>query len=458
MAQDLDFKKRTIDALPLPAAGRAEYKDTKAPGLYLRVSSTGSKSFSFVGRAKGSSRPERLTLGKYPVVTPDQARTRAIQLAGKLSEGTSVAAADRERRGELTVDQLSAKYLAHLEMKRKRPDLFLRNYDLYIAPFFGKRRLSEVSAKDVMNWHDRLPGEIVARRAAQAAERQAAREQRRREIVARQAALGRKHGPDPKPREPTEYERRVTGHRTANSALESLRAMLNWAKRPKVKLFSGENPASSHDMHKQNERERFLLPSELPAFFESMAVEPSEIQRDCVLMKLLTGARSENVQAMRWKEVDLNERQWRIPETKNGKPQTVPLGEEAMELLAIRKDQNPKSAFVFPSDRSATGHVVNTNKTWRRVLQRAGIDDLRQHDLRRTMGSWQLKTGASLILIGRSLNQTSLHATKVYARLDLDPVRQSMERATSAIFQAAGLGSSADVIELPVPGKKAKKA
>ena len=77
------------------------------------------------------------------------------------------------------------------------------------------------------------------------------------------------------------------------------------------------------------------------------------------------------------------------------------------------------------------------------------MTDLRIHDLRRTLGSWQAKTGASLAIIGKSLNHKTHQATAIYARLDLDPVRQSVNTATSAMLEAAGLKDKADVVTLP---------
>jgi integrase len=61
---------------------------------------------------------------------------------------------------------------------------------------------------------------------------------------------------------------------------------------------------------------------------------------------------------------------------------------------------------------------------------KAALKDLRIHDLRRTLGSWQAAMGASLSVIGKSLGHTDMATTMVYARLDLDPVRQSMQKAT----------------------------
>lgn len=66
----------------------------------------------------------------------------------------------------------------------------------------------------------------------------------------------------------------------------------------------------------------------------------------------------------------------------------------------------------------------------------AEINGLRIHDIRRTLGSYQAITGASLPIIGKSLGHKSQQATAIYARLNLDPVRQSLERATQAMMAA----------------------
>lgn len=71
--------------------------------------------------------------------------------------------------------------------------------------------------------------------------------------------------------------------------------------------------------------------------------------------------------------------------------------------------------------------------------------DLRPYDMRRTLGSWQANSGASLQMIGRTLGHKSQAATLVYAHLLMDPIRQSMETATSAILEAGGMKTSAEI-------------
>lgn len=135
----------------------------------------------------------------------------------------------------------------------------------------------------------------------------------------------------------------------------------------------------------------------------------------------------------------------------------VTLGPEAVGNFWARHVDD-EAVYVCPCERSKAGHIQDPRSSWERVLRSAGIADLRLHDLRRMLGSWQGRTGASLVVIGKSLNHRSREATAIYARLDLDPVRQSVERATSAMLEVAGIKQGADVppFHLAPGGKKSK--
>ncbi|WP_382155509.1 tyrosine-type recombinase/integrase [Hydrogenophaga sp. ANAO-22] len=449
MAEKLDFTIRAIEALPTPVEGRKEYKDVRVPGLYLRVTNRGVKTFSCVGRAKGSSKVERVTLGKFPSVKPEQARTRAVEIAGQQASGVSPASSARERRGEMTVNDLYVEYLKHSKLSVRGCKSLELTHRLYIAPYFGNRRLSEVTGRDVAKWHQSLPELILRRRKEEADARELLQQEERKEIAARQAI--RRRGPLPTLKKPAKLSTvTFTGQVTANRAMEQLRAMFNFAAKPVRAYFVGTNPATGHTRFVQKSRERFLLPQELAPFFQALEEEPNQAARDAFLTKLLTGVRRANVHAMRWDELDLENAEWHIPLTKNGTPQTVALVPEVVFLLRERERNAQKGCpFVFPAGRkSKTGHIGSLTKAWARVLKRSGLRNIRQHDLRRTLGSWQARTGASLVLIGKSLNHKHPASTAVYARLDTDPVRDSIGRATSAMFEAAGLKAPAEVIPL----------
>jgi integrase len=208
------------------------------------------------------------------------------------------------------------------------------------------------------------------------------------------------------------------------------------------------NPAQGVKISgKKVKRDRFLQTDELPRFFAALAEEPSDTMRDFILLALLTGARRANVCEMHWREISLTDSVWRIPETKNGEPQNVTLCPEAVTILDARKGSTA-GGFVFPGD-GATGHIVEPRKAVERVMDMAGIPFGRKaingvtlHDLRRTLGSWQARTGASLLIIGKSLNHKSQATTAIYARLDLD------HTATSAMLTAGGMKETAEVIDL----------
>ena len=223
----------------------------------------------------------------------------------------------------------------------------------------------------------------------------------------------------------------------------------------------------------------------MPCLFRAIDEEESEVARDYIWLSLLTGARKSNVLAMRWDEISWERNEWRIPDTKNDEPAIIPLIERAVEILKSRQRKtNSEWVLPSPSRNSSTGHLADPKKAWKRILKRAnlylwdetpeyhglisdasakvnepktvdrlfsaclaeakakavklpaGLMDIRLHDIRRTLGSYQAITGASLPVIGKSLGHKSQQATQIYSRLHLDPVRESMERATDSIFTA----------------------
>ena len=185
---------------------------------------------------------------------------------------------------------------------------------------------------------------------------------------------------------------------------------------------------------------------------------------------------------MQWEDINWERQEWRIPTTKNGEAVTIPLLGKPLDILAKRK-KNSNSIWVFPRKKDVTEHLINFRANWKRLLQKTSLYlwsvdnkvshlinpeilyvrdhhdvdrmfktiqaraksekvklpialmDIHVHDLRRTFGSYQALTGASLQIIGKSLGHKSLQATQVYARLNLDPVRIAMEKATNAMFE-----------------------
>jgi integrase len=221
------------------------------------------------------------------------------------------------------------------------------------------------------------------------------------------------------------------GRYEANRVLALVRAIFNFA--IEQLDFQGTNPAIGVKKFAEESRDRYLLPDELPRFFEALEEEES-LFKDFFLLCLFTGARRSNVASMRWE--DLQGETWRIPVTKNGKPVFIPLVPEAQAILQTRKEQADDSPYVFASY-VKSGYLAEPKTAWARITARANLSDLRIHDLRRTLGSYQAAQGTSLAIIGKMLGHRTHQATQVYARLDLDPVRQSAVKATSTILALA---------------------
>jgi integrase len=392
MSNKINFTKASIETISLPEAGkRDDYWDTKTTGLALRVSSTGIKTFCVLRKVDGKL--ERVTLGKFPAMTIEQARKSATEVNATIAKGENPNDKRRQARAEMTLQSLFDEYMTRKAAFNKRPDKPKDIFRLYLSPW-AKRKLSTIKAHEVQSLH---------------------------------AKIGREKG-------------KVT----ANIVLKLLHVMFNKAI-SEWRIWQGENPAHGIKKFPEQSRDRFLQADELPKFFESLGQEPNDTVRDYFLISLLTGARKTNVLEMKWEQVNFDRAEWRIPETKNGTPQTVTLSPETLEILRARAGNN--GTWVFPSH-GKSGHLVEPKRAWGRVLERAGLQDLRIHDLRRTLGSWQAKTGASLAIIGKSLNHQNISTTAIYARLELDPVRESVDRATGAMLAAAGVKQSAEIVPL----------
>jgi len=384
----MTFSKGRLETLTLPADGqRLEFHDKQAKGLMLRCSSTGTKTFCFYRWIKGASKPERITLGRFPAMTVEQARSKAAQLNASVENGENPNDPLKLQKTEPTLLELFEDFVIHRRNKKgehlsAKTVLEYRNsFNRYLEPW-AKRKLSKITAAEMSTLHMRLG------------------------------------------------KNRPT---TANRTMALVSSLYNFAIMERSHALT--NPAEKIKKYPENERDRFLQSDELPRFFDALAKEENSDMREYFLVALLTGVRRSNVLAMRWDEINLERGEWRII-TKGNSTQIVALSPEVVAILNGRQ-QAADSEWVFPST-GKTGHLVEPKKAWQRLLDRAGLSDLRIHDLRRTLGSWQAKTGASLLTIGKSLNHKSMQSTAIYARLDLEPVRKSINLATTAMLNAAG--------------------
>jgi integrase len=386
----LNLTKKAIDALSSPDERRAIFYDTQTRGLGVMVQPTGHKAFFWFRKVRGY--PTWQTIGPFPDLTVEQARTKASELNAKTArwkdngyDGDNPFTEQRDiTLGELVTDYVERQVKNHAA----HPDRAVRDVEgmvkTYLTPW-KSRRLRAIRRADILNLHAQL-------------------------------------GAD-------------SGKVTANRVVQFLRTVFSWAS--KAEVWSGDNPARNINFFHEDRRTRFLQPAELALLFKALKKDHNADLRDFVLLALFTGARKSDVFSMRWENLYLDDNRWEVPKPKNRKPYLVPLMPESVDLLNERRARSKvESPWVFPSHGS-TGHLVNLKKPWQRLLKTAGISDFRIHDLRRTLGSWQAGQGTSLKIIGESLGHSSIAATQIYARLNLDPVRQSVETATRAMIVAS---------------------
>ncbi|WP_045916496.1 tyrosine-type recombinase/integrase [Orientia tsutsugamushi] len=216
---------------------------------------------------------------------------------------------------------------------------------------------------------------------------------------------------------------------TANQFLITLSSIFN--KAIKWELID-RNPTLGIDKHKMQARERRLSYDEMSKFLQVLCGEATPLTRDFALLALYTGARKRNVLEMEWDNIDFERKIWHIPKTKNGKAQNIPLTDQAMEILQARK-LTSKSKWVLSTDRTKSGHLEYHDREWHRICKKAGIKNLRIHDLRRTFASCMADEGAGQYIISAALNHSDIKSTSIYTKVSLEPVRQYMSKVTQMI-------------------------
>lgn len=376
------FTMANLRDLKPPRNGRQYVYDAKVGGLALCVTSAGSKSFYFYRKING--RPERIRLGGFPDITVDAARDLTTQHNADVAGGRNPAEMKRVRKGELTLGEL---------------------FDLYVE-FHGPHKKASSAATDKATWKRYMLG-WKGRKLSSIAHS---------DIQSLHAKIGK-----------------ANGKYAANRLLALLSSMLNVAKKHGVGV--PVNPCEGVKRFAEKSRDRFLQPDELPRFLQALDKLSSPRLANAFRMMLFTGARKSNVLSAKWQDIDLAAGVWNIQDTKQNEPQRVPLTTEAITVLNRLKATANGSPYVFPSLKAGTkcGHVTDATLAWRELRDLADLPQLRMHDLRRTMGSWQALGGTSLQVIGKSLGHKNTSTTEIYARLMDDPVREAMEKASKAM-------------------------
>lgn len=361
------FKFRQDAVRTLPYVGRGGkhqciYWDTELESFGVRVYPSGRR--SYVCSYRINRRKRLAKLGRVDVTPLEQARKKAKAYLGQAANNADPQTSLDALKMSLTVAELCAAYIeGHAKPKKsswRSDDSALRRH---LIPAFGARLAPLLTSAEITTLH---------------------------------LNIGAKHP----------Y--------AANDLLDIVRKMYNWARSP-AKLISKdvENPAVGIQRFPERKRRRFVTTAEMPRFIAALEAEDSEFARHGIWMLLLTGLRMRELLRAKWEHVDWDMGTLFIKLTKNGEPLLAPLSDVALQRLRCipRISDNP---YIVCGHKRAN-HFKNLGPVLSRVKRRAGIENLRVHDLRRTVGSWLAQGGTSLHLIGDVLNQKDPSTTAGYA-------------------------------------------
>lgn len=385
----INFTEKTLAELPIPTDKKPmTYYDTGQAGLCVIATYGGTKTYYFYTKFLGV--PKRVKIGRVGVTKLVDARMKARELRTVADHGNDPNQERNEALRDMTLKQFFYDVYNPRHVKvHTRPKTQAKDETMFrnnLAPLHNRKMMS-VTRVDVERLHVELKDKISL------------------------------------------Y--------TANRAIGLLKHMYNKAIEWGYPAHSG-NPAVGVKMFREKSRERFLLPDEIQRFFAALAEEPNEVFKNYVLLSLFIGQRRQNMLSMRWSNVDLKLGVVLFPDSKNGDPQRIPLITQAWDILKEMR-KYATDDWVFSSQMgSKSGHVEDLHRPWYALLKRAGIEDLRFHDLRRTFGSYQAITGASLHIIGKALGDKTSAATKVYSRLTMDPIRDSIQRGADKMLEFVG--------------------
>lgn len=379
-----------VERVKPPGSGSVEYFDASWPGLSLRVTKGGAKSWCLFYRLNGRLR--RFTLGRYPAIEPAQARHEAQTALERMRKaGIDPADEKRARRDQRTPETdtfgaASTDYLRHVEANNRRSTYLGAKRDIEFDALkrWKSRPLISITRRDVIDLLDR--------------------------IIARGAPV------------------------QANRTFARLRAFFNWAIE-KDRLHA--SPMARMRLPSQEHvRDRVLSDDEIRWFWAACDRAGPPFGPLYKLL-LLTAQRRDEVAGIRWAEIDFDERLWTIPrhKAKNDRVHEVQLSDAALSILRDlpRNDcadfvftntgETPVSGFSKSKRRLVDAMLTERRRSLglpeddaqlRKTLRLSPgkalpveIPDWRLHDLRRTAATGMARLNFSPHVVDKVLNHVS---------------------------------------------------
>lgn len=371
-------------ALCPPGAKKVEFFDIGQRGFMLEVRSSGGRTF-YQRYSDERGRERQLKIGPADVLPLSAARKKARSAVALVLMGDDPQRRKEELRTIPTLVQLATeRYLPHVKSYKRTwstDDVILR---IHVLPVLGTLYADMVKAYHI--------DDIV------------------RGMRARGYAPG-----------------------TTNRVVIVMRHLFNLARKWRVPGIT-ENPTQGIQLVPEVSRERFLSYEEAQRLIAAIREDENRSAANAILLLLLTGARRNEITQARWEYVDWSRRRLLIPRSKSGKPRAVALNNVALDLLRSIQSESSGS-YIIQSP--VTGKPPpSLYFPWKRIKTRAGIPDIRLHDLRHSFASFLVNRGVSLYVVQQLLGHGTARYTQRYAHLTLDTLHEAAETVGDIVVDA----------------------
>ena len=376
------ISRRTVESLEVERD--TVYWDSELPGFGVRIYPTGSR--VYVAQTRAGGRPaKRVTLGRHGVITAEEARKRAALFIARVKTGEEPLAEPVRKACGPAVGELARAWLEEhvaVRCKPKTAQSYRLIVERHILPALGKTPALGVDHAKVADLHHALRATPVM----------------------------------------------------ANQAVDTLSRIWNAAVERGLLPEGAVNPCRLVTRNRERRRERFLSAEEFRRLGRALTEAGSRkgVSVHAVVairLLVLTGCRKSEILALRWEDVDLEAGELTLTDSKTG-PRRVSLSPEAAKVLE-EVPRLPGNPWVIPG-RVAGERMRNLNDPWEIIRERAGLEDVRLHDLRHSFASRALALGESLPAIGKLLGHARVETTARYAH----PARDSLREAALLVSES----------------------
>jgi integrase len=373
------------------------------------------------------------TVGKSSAITVDQARSQAEKILARITlEGFDPLKQKQSDRSALTVNDLLDTYLISAKFQEKAKSTQYTDtgrLNRHIRPLLGRVRLEQLTPDQVRKAFANIRDGKTACN-----------------VKTRPRGRARVSG----------------GEGAARMAIRVLRAILNWAIK---EGYTDRNPAEGLELGADGTRDVVLSSlSDYQTLFDALSnlraqLQISADQADAIRLLAFTGARLNEIAALKWGQVDLTRSMLCLPRhahktgKKTGKGKEIALPAVALQLIA-RRTPGKAEEYVFPSSRGSHAHISLGSKLWARIRAEGGLPEgVTNHSLRHSLGTWMAIRGAQAPEIMAVLGHSQLSTTQKYIHMAQDARVALVERHTAEI--AAALAGKAPGEVVGFPGRKA---